>query len=68
MGIFSALMGMYHSHQTFQSTSSITLLTFSQTAFLLFQLLGVSTFGEAEFWLALLKLVGLVAFYIFSIV
>ncbi|KAI0116125.1 putative amino acid transporter [Hypoxylon sp. NC0597] len=38
------------------------------TAFLLFQLLGVTTFGEAEFWLALLKLVGLVAFYIFSII
>ncbi|KAI0382381.1 putative amino acid transporter [Hypomontagnella monticulosa] len=38
------------------------------TAFLLFQLCGVSTFGEAEFWLALLKLVGLVAFYIFAIV
>ncbi|KAI1659506.1 putative amino acid transporter [Daldinia decipiens] len=38
------------------------------TAFLLFQLLGVSTFGEAEFWLALIKLLGLVAFYLFSIV
>ncbi|KAI5863654.1 putative amino acid transporter [Durotheca rogersii] len=38
------------------------------TAFLLFQLCGVSTFGEAEFWLALIKLVGLVAFYIFAII
>ncbi|KAL7619860.1 General amino acid permease [Parahypoxylon ruwenzoriense] len=38
------------------------------TAFLLFQLCGVTTFGEAEFWLALIKLVGLVAFYIFAIV
>lgn len=37
-------------------------------AFLGFQLLGVETFGEAEFWLALLKLAGLVAFFIFSIV
>ncbi|EMR67501.1 putative general amino acid permease agp3 protein [Eutypa lata UCREL1] len=31
-------------------------------------LLGVETFGEAEFWLALLKLVGLLAYYIFAIV
>ncbi|KAJ9138182.1 amino acid permease [Pleurostoma richardsiae] len=37
-------------------------------AFLAFQLLGVETFGEAEFWLALLKLGGLVAYFIFSIV
>ncbi|SPN99937.1 probable amino acid transporter [Cephalotrichum gorgonifer] len=37
-------------------------------AFLGFQLLGVETFGEAEFWLALLKLVGLVAFFLFSII
>ncbi|KUI64192.1 General amino acid permease AGP3 [Cytospora mali] len=37
-------------------------------AFLGFQLLGVETFGEAEFWLALLKLGGLVAFFIFSII
>ncbi|KAH7029219.1 amino acid permease/ SLC12A domain-containing protein [Microdochium trichocladiopsis] len=33
-----------------------------------FQLLGIVAFGEAEFWLALFKLLGLVAFYIFSIV
>ncbi|KAM3076087.1 General amino acid permease [Clarireedia jacksonii] len=31
-------------------------------------LLGVTAFGEAEFWLALLKLGGLVAFFIFSII
>ncbi|KAI8633545.1 amino acid permease-like protein [Xylariaceae sp. FL1651] len=37
-------------------------------AFLGFQLLGVETFGEAEFWLALLKLAGLIAYYIFAIV
>lgn len=36
--------------------------------FLAFQLLGVETFGEAEFWLALIKLIGLVAFFIFSLV
>lgn len=36
--------------------------------FLAFQLLGVEAFGEAEFWLALLKLVGLVAFFLFAIV
>ncbi|CAD6445751.1 9cfe2cfc-274b-487e-975a-dc2871bb23a3 [Sclerotinia trifoliorum] len=36
--------------------------------FLAFQLLGVAAFGEAEFWLALLKLGGLVAFFIFSII
>ncbi|KAI9830649.1 MAG: hypothetical protein M1819_005459 [Sarea resinae] len=37
-------------------------------AFLAFQLLGVEAFGEAEFWLALLKLGGLTAYFIFSIV
>ncbi|KAI0475252.1 amino acid permease [Xylariaceae sp. FL0804] len=36
--------------------------------FLGFQFLGVETFGEAEFWLALVKLFGLCAFYIFAIV
>lgn len=39
-----------------------------QFLFLGFQLLGVEAFGEAEFWLALMKLAGLVAFFIFSIV
>ncbi|RLV96237.1 General amino acid permease AGP3 [Spathaspora sp. JA1] len=37
-------------------------------AFLAFQFLGVQAFGEAEFWLALMKICGLVAFYIFAIV
>ncbi|KAL2128164.1 hypothetical protein VTI74DRAFT_9555 [Chaetomium olivicolor] len=37
-------------------------------AFLGFQLLGVETFGEAEFWLALIKIVGLIAYFLFSIV
>lgn len=37
-------------------------------AFLGFQLLGVATFGEAEFWLALIKLVGLTAYFFFSII
>ncbi|KAK3076201.1 hypothetical protein LTS18_013638, partial [Coniosporium uncinatum] len=37
-------------------------------AFLGFQLLGVETFGEAEFWLALIKLCGLVAYFIFAII
>ncbi|KAH8661610.1 AAT family amino acid transporter [Tricladium varicosporioides] len=37
-------------------------------AFLAFQLLGVEAFGEAEFWLALLKLGGLVAYFMFAIV
>ena len=36
--------------------------------FLAFQLLGVEAFGEAEFWLALIKLAGLVAYFIFAIV
>lgn len=36
--------------------------------FLAFQLLGIEAFGEAEFWLALLKLAGLVAFFLFAIV
>lgn len=36
--------------------------------FLGFQLLGVEVFGEAEFWLAVLKLAGLAAFFIFAIV
>ncbi|KAK3721755.1 General amino acid permease [Vermiconidia calcicola] len=38
------------------------------TAFLLFQLLGVTAFGEVEFWLALLKLLGLTAFFVFAII
>ncbi|KAK3687918.1 putative amino acid transporter [Podospora appendiculata] len=37
-------------------------------AFLGFQLLGVETFGEAEFWLALVKIVGLIAYFLFSII
>ena len=37
------------------------------TVFLGFQLLGVEAFGEAEFWLALIKLFGLVAYFLFSI-
>ncbi|KAI6778073.1 general amino acid permease AGP3 [Emericellopsis cladophorae] len=36
--------------------------------FMGFQLLGIAAFGEAEFWLALMKLVGLTAFFIFSII
>lgn len=36
--------------------------------FLGFQLLGVEVFGEAEFWLALFKIAGLVAFFFFSII
>ncbi|KAI1302883.1 amino acid permease/ SLC12A domain-containing protein [Xylaria venustula] len=38
------------------------------SAFLAFQFLGVESFGEAEYWLALVKVVGLVAYYIFAIV
>ncbi|KAL1842343.1 hypothetical protein VTJ49DRAFT_5511 [Mycothermus thermophilus] len=37
-------------------------------AFLAFQLLGVETFGEAEFWLALIKIIGLIAYFFFSII
>ncbi|KAJ4398681.1 General amino acid permease [Didymella pomorum] len=37
-------------------------------AFLGFQMLGVESFGEAEFWLALVKLFGLCAYFIFSII
>lgn len=37
-------------------------------AFLAFQLLGVEAFGEAEFWLALIKILGLAAYFIFSII
>lgn len=37
-------------------------------AFLAFQFLGVSVFGEMEFWLALLKIIGIFAFYLFSII
>ncbi|QPG98999.1 hypothetical protein C2857_000589 [Epichloe festucae Fl1] len=33
-----------------------------------FQLLGVEAFGEAEFWLALFKIFGLTAYFIFSII
>jgi len=38
------------------------------SVFLAFQLIGVEAFGEAEFWLALAKLLGLTAYFIFSIV
>ncbi|KAK4892648.1 General amino acid permease [Elasticomyces elasticus] len=38
------------------------------TVFLGFQMLGVEAFGEAEFWLALVKLLGLVAYFIFAII
>lgn len=37
-------------------------------AFLAFQFIGVSKFGELEYWLALFKIIGIVAFYIFAIV
>ncbi|WFD27887.1 General amino acid permease [Malassezia nana] len=37
-------------------------------AFLGYQMLGVQSFGEAEFWLGLVKLLGLAAYFIFSIV
>lgn len=37
-------------------------------AFECFQLLGVSAFGEAEYWLALIKIFGLLAYYIFSVI
>jgi amino acid permease len=40
----------------------------SQFAFLAFQMLGVESFGEAEFWLALVKIIGLIAYFLFSIV
>ncbi|ODQ60628.1 hypothetical protein WICANDRAFT_61195 [Wickerhamomyces anomalus NRRL Y-366-8] len=36
--------------------------------FEIFQLLGVEAFGESEYWLALFKILGLVAYYIFSII
>lgn len=38
------------------------------TVFMGFQLLGIEAFGEAEFWLALIKLLGLTAYFIFSII
>lgn len=36
--------------------------------FEIFQLLGVEAFGESEYWLALFKIFGLIAYYIFSII
>ncbi|KAH7131413.1 amino acid permease/ SLC12A domain-containing protein [Dactylonectria estremocensis] len=38
------------------------------TVFMGFQLLGIEAFGEAEFWLALIKLLGLTAYFVFSII
>ncbi|KAH7127670.1 amino acid permease/ SLC12A domain-containing protein [Dactylonectria macrodidyma] len=38
------------------------------SVFMGFQLLGIEAFGEAEFWLALIKLLGLTAYFIFSII
>ncbi|CAI6342243.1 unnamed protein product [Periconia digitata] len=37
-------------------------------AFLAFQMLGVESFGEAEFWLALMKVFGLISYFMFSII
>lgn len=37
-------------------------------AFMALQFIGVSKFGELEYWLAMFKIVGIVAFYIFSII
>lgn len=37
-------------------------------AFLGFQMIGVESFGEAEFWLALIKLLGLCTYFLFSII
>lgn len=37
-------------------------------AFQVFQLLGVGAFGETEYWLAWFKILGLLTYYIFSIV
>lgn len=37
-------------------------------AFEVFQLSGVGLFGETEYWLAWIKILGLVAYYIFSII
>ena len=38
------------------------------SVFLGFQLLGIEAFGEAEFWLALFKLLGLTAYFLFAII
>lgn len=37
-------------------------------AFQVFQMLGVGIFGECEYWLAWFKIIGLIAYYIFSII
>jgi amino acid transporter len=37
-------------------------------AFGSFQMLGVESFGEAEFWLALIKIIGLFAYFFFAII
>ena len=37
-------------------------------AFPAFQLLDVTAFGEADFWLALIKITGLVAFFFFAVI
>ena len=42
-------------------------LTGKQSVFSAFQLLGVEKFGEAEFWLALIKLLGLTAYFLFAV-
>ncbi|SCU83331.1 LANO_0B08922g1_1 [Lachancea nothofagi CBS 11611] len=36
--------------------------------FLAFQMVGVGAFGECEYWLAWFKILGLVAYYIFSVI
>ncbi|RYP89698.1 hypothetical protein DL770_004186 [Monosporascus sp. CRB-9-2] len=52
----------------YNAVTSILVFWSDKSLFLGFQLLGVATFGEAEFWLALVKLLGLCAFYLFAIV
>ncbi|KAK7228074.1 hypothetical protein V2G26_000244 [Clonostachys chloroleuca] len=37
------------------------------TAFMLFQFLGIKSFGEAEFWLALIKVLSIAAFFLCAI-
>lgn len=37
-------------------------------AFEIFQLLGVGMFGESEYWLAWFKILGLIAYYFFSVI
>lgn len=53
---------------SYSSDNAYCLLTFIlRSMFMAFQFLGIKSFGEAEFWLALIKVVAIAAFFLCAI-